>query len=113
MCPMAAIPINLIVEQKADFEATFTISGSNNVAIDLTNYSAAAVIKKNYSSSTSTNFGIVFLDRTAGKLKLTMNAFNTSLLKEGRYVYDIVITSTSGVKTRVVEGQVTVTPGVT
>jgi len=42
-----------------------------------------------------------------------MNAFNTSLLKEGRYVYDIVITSNSGVKTRVVEGQVTVTPGVT
>ena len=37
---MAAIPINLIVEQRADFEATFTISGANNVALDLTNFSA-------------------------------------------------------------------------
>ena len=110
---MAAIPINLIIEQRADFEATFTISGANNVALDLTNLSAEAKIKKNYTSSTSTNFGIVFLDRTAGKLKLTMNAFNTSLLKEGRYVYDIVLTANSGVKTRVVEGQVTVSPGVT
>ena len=111
---MAAIPINLIIEQKADFEATFTISGANNVALDLTNFSAEAKIKKNYTSSTSTNFAVVFLDRTAGKLKLTLDSFNTSLLKEGRYVYDIVITnSVGGAKRRVVEGQVTVTPGVT
>ena len=111
---MAAIPINLIVEQRADFEATFTISGANNVALDLSNFSAEAKIKKNYTSSTSTNFAVVFLDRTKGQLKLTLDSFNTSLLKEGRYVYDIVITnSVGGAKRRVVEGQVTVTPGVT
>ena len=111
---MAAIPINLIIEQRADFEATFTISGANNVALDLTNFSAAAKVKKNYTSSTSTNFAVVFLDRTAGKMKLTMDSFNTGMLKEGRYVYDIVITnSVGGAKRRVVEGQVTVTPGVT
>lgn len=112
MCLMAAIPINLVVEQKADFEATFTVTGSNNVALDLTNYTAEAKIKKHYTSSSSTNFGVSFLDRTAGKLKLSMSSFATSLLKPGRYSYDILITSPGGVKTRVVEGQVTVTPGI-
>ena len=109
---MAAIPINLIVEQKADFEATFTVTGANNVALDLTDYTAEAKIKKHYTSSSSNNFGVSFLDRSAGKLKLSMSSFATSLLKPGRYSYDILITSPGGVKTRVVEGQVTVTPGI-
>ena len=35
-------------------------------------------------------------------------------MKAGRYVYDVEITKTStGYKTRVIEGQVTVNPGVT
>jgi len=35
-------------------------------------------------------------------------------MKPGRYVYDIEITKTSsGIKTRVIEGQLHVTPGVT
>ncbi len=34
-------------------------------------------------------------------------------MKAGRYVYDIEITSGSGTKTRVLEGQLEITPGVT
>ena len=109
---MGAIAINLVVEQKADFEATFTVTGSNNVPLDLTGYSAEAKIKKNYTSSSSTNFGVAFLNRPDGKLKLSMSSFATSLLKPGRYSYDILIISPGGVKTRVVEGQVTLTPGI-
>lgn len=109
---MAAIPINLIVEQKADFEAIFTVTGSNNVPLDLTGYTAEAKIKKNYTSSSFTNFGVAFLSRSDGKLKLSMSSFATSLLKPGRYSYDILITSPGNVKTRVVEGQITVTPGI-
>jgi hypothetical protein len=109
---MAAIPINLVVEQKADFEATFTVTSANNVPIDLTGYSAEAKIKKHHTSSSFTNFGVSFVNRPSGVLKLSMSSFATSLLKPGRYSYDILITSSGGVKTRVVEGQVTVTPGI-
>jgi len=34
-------------------------------------------------------------------------------MKAGRYVYDVVITSTSGIKSRVLEGTVSVLEGVT
>ena len=34
-------------------------------------------------------------------------------MKAGRYVYDVEITSSAGTKTRVLEGQVEITPGVT
>ena len=37
----------------------------------------------------------------------------TTALSPGRYVYDLVVTSGAGLKTRVVEGQAIVTPGVT
>lgn len=42
-----------------------------------------------------------------------MTAANTALLSPGRYLYDLLITAPGGTKTRVVEGIVTVTPGVT
>jgi hypothetical protein len=110
---MAAIPVNLIVEQGADFEAFFTVTSSNNVPLNLTGFTADAKIKKSHTSSSSTNFGVVFLNRLDGKVKLTLGNSFTRMLKSGRYVYDLVITSNSGVKTRVAEGIVTVSPGVT
>lgn len=110
---MAAIPVNLVVEQGVDFEALFTVTSANNLPLNLTGFTADAKIKKSHTSSSSTNFGVVFLNRLDGKLKLTLGNSFTRMLKSGRYVYDLVITSNSGVKTRVVEGIVTVSPGVT
>ena len=44
---------------------------------------------------------------------MTLPDATTAAIESGRYVYDLMITSGAGVKTRVVEGQATVTPGVT
>ena len=110
---MAAIPINLIVEQKADFEATFTISGANNVAFDLTNFRQKQNQEKLYIFYVN-KLCCCIPRQDCRKVEIDNDSFNTSMLKEGRYVYDIVITnSVGGAKRRVVEGQVTVTPGVT
>ena len=46
-----------------------------------------------------------------GGISLT-NA-QTNAMKAGRYVYDVEITSSGGTKTRVLEGQLEITPGVT
>jgi hypothetical protein len=42
-----------------------------------------------------------------------LSAEDTLSLKEGRYVYDILITDNDGIKTRVIEGMVLVREGVT
>jgi hypothetical protein len=42
-----------------------------------------------------------------------MNAANTSSITAGRYVYDLEVTDTNNVISRLVEGIVTVTPQVT
>jgi hypothetical protein len=48
-----------------------------------------------------------------GKITLALTSTQTNALVAGRYVYDIEITSSGSAITRVLEGQLEVTPGVT
>ena len=46
------------------------------------------------------------------QITLTLADTVTAALTSGRYVYDVLITDSSGDKTRILEGQATVTPSV-
>ena len=70
-------------------------------------------MKKSYYSTTSTNFVVTFVDRYNGQLKIGLANTATAALEARRYVYDIVLTSPQSIKTRVIEGIIEVTPGVT
>lgn len=107
---MAAVH-NLYIDQGADFSADIGIFDDFNTAWNLSGYTGEAKIKKSYYSSTSTSFTVSV--NAAGTVTLTLTATNTSTLDEGRYLYDVVITSAGGSKTRVIEGLVTINPGVT
>ena len=105
---------NIFIDQDADFATTVTIEDANNSALDLTNYTAAASLRKSYKSSSSTSFTVAFVDpRTSGQITLSLTDVQTGALNEGRYVYDLVITDSGGEKTRVVEGIATIKPSVT
>ena len=82
-------------------------------AINLTGYTASSQIRKSYYSSIANNFTTTVTGTANGEITLSMTAANTGLLTPGRYLYDLLITAPGGTKTRVVEGIVTVTPGVT
>lgn len=110
---MSAISINLSVNQGSDYDATFTITNENGAPLNLNGYIAEAKLRKTHTSSESQSFTIEFLDRVAGVIKISLTNQQTSLLKAYRYVYDIVITSPNGTKTRVIEGLIEVSPGVT
>ena len=104
---------NLFIDQDADFTTTVTVNDSTGTALDLTNYTALAMIRKSYQSSTATTFTSAFVSpRTTGQITISLTDTQTAALESGRYVYDLVITDASGNKTRVVEGIVTVTPSV-
>ena len=109
-----AVLSNLSVDQGTDFSAEVIVEDSNGDVANLTGYTGAGQIRKTYTSSTATNFGVVVTNAAAGLLTLTLSNTVTNAMKAGRYVYDVEITQTSnGEKTRVVEGQVTINPGVT
>jgi hypothetical protein len=110
---MAAVNTNLTIEQGSDYEIDLTITNDDGTPLNLTGYTADSKIRKHYGSSTTESFSITFVDRLAGEINLSMGSTTTSSLVEGRYVYDIVLTSPQNFKTRVIQGNVLVNPGVT
>jgi len=107
-----ATKANLVVDQGATYSTSITITDDNDNIYDLTGYTGAAQMRKHYTSSNATSFS-VSLDSTLGVVTLALTATQTANLTAGRYVYDVEITSSSNVVSRILEGIVTVTPNVT
>ncbi|NCW74272.1 MAG: hypothetical protein EBW06_06785 [Gammaproteobacteria bacterium] len=104
---------NIFIDQDADFTTTVTVNDSGGTALDLSGYTALAMIRKTYQSTSATTFTSTFANpRTSGQITISLTDTQTAALEAGRYVYDMVITDALGVKTRVVEGIATVNPSV-
>ena len=108
---MAALS-NIYIDQGADFTTVISLTDSNNDALNLTGYSALAQIRKSHGSTTiAATFGTALTTNT-GQVTLTLADTVTAAMTSGRYVYDVLLTDGSGDKTRVLEGQAILTPGV-
>jgi hypothetical protein len=105
--------VELTLEQGADFTTTVTVADATGSPTNLNNYTAAAQLRKSYYSSTAYDFTVSVTSPTTGELTVRMSGANTANLAPGRYVYDLLITSPTNVKTRVIEGIATVLPSVT
>ena len=109
-----AVYANLTIDQGSDFFSSVSVEGANGLPFDLTGYTARGHIRRSYQSQTAYPFTALVNDPTDGEIEISLGNTATSQMKAGRYLYDIEITKTStGERTRVVEGQVEVTPGVT
>lgn len=82
-------------------------------AINLYGYSAASQMRKSYYTSTNTSITATITSNAAGEITLSMTPANTSNLTPGRMVFDLLITSPIGNVTRVIEGIIVISPGVT
>ena len=103
----------ITIEQGASFSTTVTVNDATGAPTNLTSYTGAAQLRKSYYSTTANNFTVSISNAANGELTMVMTAANTSNLTAGRYVYDLLITSPTSVKTRVVEGIATILPSVT
>ena len=111
--PNVAAIANLTMDQGATFSTVITVYQNDSI-LDLAGYSAAAQVRKSYSSSSSTAFTTAIDSTTStGKITLSLTSAQTAALEEGRYVYDVEVTSTDSTVTRVLQGTVTVSPNAT
>tara|TARA_R110000796_G_scaffold149244_1_gene266104 strand:+ start:65 stop:409 length:345 start_codon:yes stop_codon:yes gene_type:complete len=109
-----AIYSNLIVDQGSSFTATINVEDSSGNIVNVNGYALAGRIKKNYESLTSVEFDVTSpIVTTDGSITIALTDTKTKAMEPGRYVYDVEIISSGGITTRVLEGQVEVTPGVT
>ena len=70
-------------------------------------------MRKSFYATSSTIITSTVTGNANGEITLSMTAANTANLSPGRMVFDLLITSPSSVKTRVIEGIVVISPGVT
>lgn len=105
--------VELTLEQGANFNTVLDLKDSAGGILNLAGYTVAAQMRKSYYSTTATNFTITVTDAAAGQITMSMNSANTANVTPGRYVYDVLITSGASIKTRIIEGIITVLPSVT
>ncbi len=103
---------NITIDSGEDFSQDFTLYESGGKLVDLTNYGAKGQLRKHADSTTAVTFQIEFVNRVTGKIALNIPRWTTSLLKSGRYVYDVMVTKPNGTKEMVLEGTALVRPGV-
>jgi len=106
--------VELLIEQGATFSTTVNVEDTAGAAINLYSYTTSSRMSKSYYSTSNTIITSTVTGNANGEITLSMTAANTANLTPGRQVFDLLITNTStGIKTRVVEGIIVVSPGVT
>ena len=107
---MCAIKANLYIDQGCDFSYPINLIDNNQNPLNVTPYTANAQMKKFYTDANSYPFTTNLVN---GSITIAMNAANTANIAMGRYVYDVILyNSTSNTTVRIVEGIVTINPGV-
>jgi len=104
--------VNIVIDQGTDFATTVSLTNTAGSQLDLSGMTAASQVRKTFSSANAIAF-TTLLANNNGTLTLSMNNAVTSALSAGRYVYDVELTDSSSIKSRILEGMVTVTPEVT
>ena len=111
---MSVYVSNIVIESGATFESVFEFEEyTNETALNLTGNTVSAQLRKHYGSSTAVSFASTITNPTTWRITIELSATQTSSLKQGRYVYDILVEDLQGEKTKLVEGSAIVRPGVT
>lgn len=103
--------LNLVIDQGTSYSTSFVVNADDGTPLNLSTYSVASQIRKTYTSSNSVSFSTSA--NSTGWVTLSLSSNATSNLVAGRYVYDVEMTSSSNLTSRIIEGIVTVTPQVT
>ena len=106
-----ATKVNLVVDQGSTFQTSVTFNDENGNTINFSTYTGAAQMRKHFTSSNSVSFSVNMTSN--GVITLGLTANQTANLTSGRYVYDLEVTDSSNLISRLIEGIVTVTPNVT
>ena len=102
---MAVYVNNITVDTGTNFYREFYLDSIDGTPLDLTGYTAKSEVRKHPQSvGAATTFSVSFVDRSNGLIRLSLSKQETTKIKPGRYVYDVMLTDSSYKKSIVVEG---------
>ena len=97
--PTAGVPYaaNLTIFGGANFSADFTVVDTGNAAYNFTGWTGSAQLAKSVSVGATmgalATFNVGFTSAYDGKFNLSLGSTATGLLSEGRYVYNVLVSS--------------------
>lgn len=111
---MAAGYSDQYLEQGSTFSSQLTLTDDYGSPYNLTGFTITGRAKKSYTTANvAFNFTTTISNANNGIIILSMDAPTTANIPYGKYVYDVISTSPSNMVSRVLEGQIYVSPGVT
>jgi len=113
------VAVNLTINSGADFTNDFTVKTVSGTPFNFsgagTTWTGSSQIAKSVSIGSSSyaaaTFDVVFTNPSNGKFKISLGSTSTRTLVEGRYVYDVLVSSGSTVY-RIIDGNIIVKPGI-
>ncbi len=89
--------LNLTIYGGSDFSANFNVLDTSNAAFNLTGYTGSAAISKSVAVGATlgitTEFTVGFSSAFDGKMSISLGRTDTRSLNEGRYMYDVLVSS--------------------
>jgi len=111
---MAAGYQDIFMEQGVTYVNQITLDDVTGSPYNLTGFTVKSQAKKSYYSANPTIvFNATVYDANNGIIQLSANTAVTANVPPGKLVYDVVIMDTGNTVTRVLEGQIFVSPAVT
>lgn len=111
----ASYSANFTMLGGANFEGNFEIVGTSNTSFNLEGYSGSSQMTKSVSIGSTAfpaaTFAVGFTSALDGKIRISLGGTQTKLINEGRYVYDVIVSSGNTFYT-LVNGNILVRPGV-
>jgi hypothetical protein len=105
---------NIYIDQGSDFHTTFEVASERLDPVDFSGVDVRGQIRRTYMSETAYDFEIHVIDPSTGYFAVSLDSEVTSVMRSGRYVYDIyAIDQGGGDSYKLIEGQVEIVPSVT
>jgi hypothetical protein len=107
--------VELIVDQGATFNNVINLADDiSNINVNVSGYTIRSQMRRSYYSANATaNITCTITNASQGEITMRLDANTTANIKAGRYLFDLETVDTLGTVSRVLEGIITVTPGIT
>lgn len=115
--PDSGVPVgsNFTIHTGSDFKAKFNVVNTSSTSFNFTGYTGSSQMTKSVSIGSSSypvaTFNVGFTSVTGGKFEISLGSTATRSLAEGRYVYNILVSSGTTVY-NIANGNILVLPGI-
>ena len=111
---MAAGTYNLSIEQGSSWQLQLDVDSSAGTDMNITGYTFASKLAKSHYDENPVSMTSTIVNAATGTFKLELSPAQTAALDAAiEYIYDVEMTSATGVVTRLIQGRATISAGVT